>query len=84
MLTMPEAVEIPTRAPPDAEPALQSNTIPTHTLQRIHAEKFARYSLLFIVTLIGVVFFNMVKVFFVPVILQRFSQGCSIRPTNGS
>ena len=45
------------------------------TLQRLRAEKFARYSLLFIVLLTGVVFFNMVKIFFVPVILAAVFAG---------
>ncbi len=47
----------------------------TLTLQRLRAEKFARYSLLFIVVLTGVLFFNMVKVFFVPVILAAVFAG---------
>jgi len=47
----------------------------TLTLQRLRAEKFARYSLLFIVVVTGIVFFNMVKVFFVPVILAAVFAG---------
>jgi predicted PurR-regulated permease PerM len=58
---------------PDAElPPAPPRTL---TLQRLRAEKFARYSLLFIVVLTGVVFFNMVKAFFVPVILAAVFAG---------
>jgi predicted PurR-regulated permease PerM len=58
-------------------PALDPAPIParTRTLQRLRAEKFARYSLLSIVILTGAVFFNMVKAFFVPVILAAVFAG---------
>lgn len=58
---------------PEAEPPSTASRM--LMLQRLRAEKFARYSLLVIVLFTGVVFFNMVKVFFVPVILAAVFAG---------
>lgn len=57
----------PVKPPPNAPRSL--------TLQRLRAEKFARHALLFLVLLAGVVFYNLVKMFVVPVILAAVFAG---------
>ena len=39
------------------------------TLKRLKAEKFSRYFLLVVLIGIGIIFFNMLKIFFIPIIL---------------
>src|SRR4026209_2870233 len=47
--------------------------VPRH--HRLRAEKFARYSLLILVIVTGVVFFTMIRIFIVPVILAAVFAG---------
>jgi predicted PurR-regulated permease PerM len=57
---------------PDKPPALSNREL---NLRRLKAEKFSRYFLLLVLVGIGVVFFNMIKVFVVPVMLAAVFAG---------
>jgi predicted PurR-regulated permease PerM len=62
---MPVAQDIPERpAPPEVS-----------RRHRVRAQRFARYSLLILVIATGIVFFNMVRIFVVPVILAAAFAG---------
>jgi len=70
---MPTAQDTPA-SPPEPGPAhLPVSPVPRHHRKR--AERFARYSLLILVVCTGVAFFNMVRIFIVPVILAAVFAG---------
>ena len=51
------------------QPQLSRSDDRFETLKRLKAEKFSRYFLLVVLIGIGIIFFNMLKIFFIPIIL---------------
>ena len=72
---MPDVLDMPSPPMSGAAPAFEAAPRRLLALQRLRAEKFARYSLLAIVLLTGITFLSMVKVFFVPVVLAAVFAG---------
>src|SRR5262245_25008936 len=70
---MPAAQDNPARPPESGPSPVPVSTVPRHHRRR--AERFARYFLLILVICTGIAFFNMVRIFVVPVILAAVFAG---------